>query len=63
MEEFEKVCLFDDDQYMVVKVTHEGIIMDLYEDTVNDGVVEHGELIGTVGMMFDEWADWIKRRA
>lgn len=62
MEEFEKVHLFDDDHYMVVKVTHEGIIMDLYEDTVNDGVLEHGELIATVGMMFDEWADWMMSR-
>jgi len=60
MEEFEKVCLLDNDEYMVIKVTHEGIIIDVYEDTVNDGVCEHGYLVATVGMTFDEWADWVK---
>ena len=60
MEEFEKVCLLDNDEYMVVKVTHEGIIIDVYEDTVNDGVSDHGHLVATVGMTFDEWADWVR---
>jgi alpha-L-arabinofuranosidase len=44
-----------DDKQMVVGVTEEGIIMDVYNDD---------DLLGTVGMMFDEWAEWVvgKRR-
>ena len=44
-----------DDKQMIVGVTEEGIIMDVYNDD---------DLLGTVGMMFDEWAEWVvgKRR-
>ena len=46
---------------LVIIVTQEGIIMDVYDkveidedDTVLDDV--HS---GTAGMMFDEWAEWV----
>ena len=48
-----------DNRHLLVNVTHEGIVMDVYnyidgwEDSRDMG------LEGTVAMMFDEWADWI----
>ena len=40
----------DDGRVLDVNITHEGIIMDVFRN------MEH---LGTAGMMFDEWADWI----
>jgi hypothetical protein len=34
-----------------IAITYEGIIMDHYTE---------GEVTGTAGMTFDEWADWMK---
>jgi hypothetical protein len=59
----------DDGRSMAVIVTTEGIIMDVYgleearyglPDNY-DGPETHKENVhlGTAGMMFDEWADWI----
>ncbi len=50
-----------DGRHLWVIITHEGVIMDLYgfqEDDAN-GMVRDDLHLGTVGMMFDEWADWI----
>lgn len=47
-----------DGRNMTVNVTEEGIIMDVYSLDEDDGVRDHYHL-GTVGMMFDEWADWL----
>ena len=35
---------------MMIFVSHEGIIMDVYEDDVQ---------LGTAGKMYNEWADWV----
>lgn len=49
----------DDGRVLDVNISHEGILMDVYnyvdgwEDSRDMG------LEGTVAMMFDEWADWI----
>ena len=48
-----------DGRHMTINISHEGIVMDVYnyidgwEDSPDMG------LEGTVGMMFVEWADWI----
>ncbi len=42
----------DDGRYMTINITHEGIIMDVFQN--HPGFDEH---LGTVGMTFDEWAD------
>jgi len=48
-----------DGRHLTINISHEGIVMDVYnyidgwEDSPDMG------LEGTVGMMFDEWADWI----
>ena len=55
-----------DGRNMTVNVTSEGIIMDVwgsYEPgtepwTDNETGIDHTHL-GTMGMMFDEWADWV----
>tara|TARA_B110001454_G_scaffold8404_1_gene7961 strand:+ start:2402 stop:2614 length:213 start_codon:yes stop_codon:yes gene_type:complete len=39
-----------DGSVLIVAVTGEGIIMDVYDDD---------DLLGTVGMMFEEWAEWV----
>jgi len=46
-----------DGRNLIVNVTDEGIIMDVF-----DGLFPEDEHLGTVGMMFDEWADWIVER-
>jgi hypothetical protein len=57
-----------DGRNMTVNVTSEGIIMDVYQivdvfDNPNaEPVGEHTEHVGTAGMMFDEWADWVQTR-
>lgn len=55
----------DSHRLMTVNITEEGIIMDVYQ-TVNvfdnpnaEPVDERAEYLGTMGMMFDEWADFI----
>jgi len=44
---------------LVVIVTQEGIIMDVYDkvETDEDDTVLDDVHLGTMGMMFDEWAD------
>ena len=46
---------------LVVIVTPEGIIMDVYDkvETDEDDTVLDDVHSGTAGMMFDEWADWV----
>lgn len=44
-----------DDRTLLVRVTDEGVIMDLYETDAPDKM----RLVGTMGMMAEEWADWI----
>mgnify|MGYP001560314752 FL=1 len=46
--------LLDDGRALNVRVSDEGIVMDVFglQDDLH---------LGTVGMMFDEWADWIVR--
>ena len=39
-----------DGRVLIVAVTGEGIIMDVYDDD---------DLLGTAGMMFEEWAAWV----
>ena len=52
-----------DGRLMTINITGEGIIMDVWKKA--DDVDEIGsrlscdEHLGTAGMMFDEWADWI----
>jgi hypothetical protein len=66
-----------DGRVMIVNVTNEGVIMDVYglsqgiaaalarvgagEDltAVLDNPPDEDVHLGTVGMMFDEWADWL----
>ena len=52
-----------DGRNMTVNVTSEGIIMDVFAVSehidYSDNPPGEDEHIGTVGMMFDEWADWI----
>jgi hypothetical protein len=45
-----------DRRQLAIIITHEGIIMDVFSKIGYDMEHEH---LGTVGMMFDEWADWI----
>ena len=44
-----------DGRHLWAIITHEGVIMDLYGFQEDDDDLH----LGTVGMMFDEWADWI----
>ena len=56
----------DNDRSMVVIVTIEGIIMDVFGRA--EHMAEGSELptateddhLGTAGMMFDEWAEWVE---
>ena len=61
----------DDGRVLDVKITHEGIIMDVYRNMpIHDKgaavPIPKGEYVnehlGTAGMMFDEWADWVVSR-
>lgn len=36
---------------LVVAATDEGLILDLFD--------RHGDVVGTQGMMYDEWANWV----
>tara|TARA_Y100000034_G_scaffold41743_1_gene51278 strand:+ start:1628 stop:1876 length:249 start_codon:yes stop_codon:yes gene_type:complete len=57
----------DDGRTMTINITGEGIVIDVYQmvdvfDNPNaEPVGENSVHVGTVGMMFDEWADWIIR--
>ena len=50
-----------DDRLLIVNVTSEGIIMDVYGYASNSWENRHLDPahLGTMGMMFDEWADEI----
>ncbi len=48
----------DDGRTLNIGITPEGIIMDVYSLDEDDGVRDHYHL-GTMAMMFDEWADEI----
>jgi len=50
-----------DGRYLNVNITHEGIVMDVYDAKVRGKFRDRREdkHLGTVGMMFDEWANWI----
>jgi hypothetical protein len=55
-----------DGRNMTVNVTSEGIIMDVYERQPEGGdydllnTSDEDVHLGTAGMMFDEWADWVE---
>ena len=46
---------------LVVIVTPEGIIMDVYDkvEEEEEGIVLDDIHSGTAGMTFDEWAEWV----
>ena len=46
-----------DGRYLNVVVTREGIIMDVF--VRRPEYADQDEYLGTAGMMFDEWADWV----
>ena len=48
-----------DGRNLSITITDEGVIMDVYEPGFRN--IDEDKHIGTVGMMFDEWADWIVR--
>ena len=54
-----------DGRHMTINITHEGVIMDVFERQPEGGdydllnTSDEDVHLGTVGMMFDEWADWI----
>lgn len=45
-----------DGEQLTVTITHEGIIIDLYDDS-------RGELVGTIANTFDEIAEIMKEKA
>jgi len=57
-----------DGRNMTVNVTSEGIIMDVYERQPEGGdydllnTSDEDVHLGTMGMTFDEWADWVITR-
>ncbi len=51
-----------DGRFMTINITHEGIILDVFASTCADWAEPGDEHLGTAGMMFDEWADWVTRR-
>jgi hypothetical protein len=46
-----------DGRMLTINIIGEGLIMDVYEPGFRN--IDFDKHIGTVGMMFDEWADWI----
>ena len=51
-----------DGRNLCINITGEGVIMDVYGtndilDTMSDDMADLH--LGTAGMMFDEWADWV----
>ena len=55
-----------DERLLMINITGEGIIMDVWKKADDvDGIgsaLSCDEHLGTAGMMFDEWADWIVER-
>ena len=52
----------DDGRTLHIGVTPEGVIMDVYSPRREGHALNvHHDHLGTAGMMFDEWADWIVR--
>ena len=53
------ISLMQDHHELTIILTGEGVIMDASSWNENiDGVVEN-EIIGTVGMTYDEWFDFV----
>jgi len=58
-----------DGRHLTINISHEGIIMDVWGShepgtepwTNNETGIDHTHL-GTAGMMFEEWADWVQTR-
>ena len=50
-----------DGRMLNIHITNEGIIMDVFgvQEDDSNGMVRDDLHLGTAGMMFDEWADWI----
>jgi len=54
-----------DGRRLMINITGEGIIMDVFERQPEGGdydllnTSDEDVHLGTAGMMFDEWADWI----
>jgi len=47
-------CLGEEGEYLSIRITDEGMILDSYQ--------ENGDThTGTIGMMFDEWHDYVER--
>ncbi len=56
----EAVVGLGDGRTLMVNVTVEGIIMDVYSPRREGHALNvYHDHLGTVGMTFDEWADWI----
>ena len=53
-----------DGRHMTINITHEGIIMDVFgvQEDESNGMVRDDLHLGTAGMMFDEWAEWVVAR-
>lgn len=55
-----------DGRKMTINITGEGIIMDVYERQPEGGdydllnTSDEDVHLGTAGMMFDEWAEWVE---
>ena len=50
-----------DGRSMTVNITGEGIIIDAYgvQEDDDNGMIRDDLHLGTIGMTFDEWAEWI----
>ena len=60
----------DDGRNLIVNITAEGVIMDVWgphtagtEAWTDNETGINASHLGTVGMMFDEWADWVMSEA
>ena len=51
----------DDGRHLTLSITDEGVIMDVFglQENDADGMVHDDLHLGTAGMMFDEWAEWV----
>lgn len=47
-----------DEHNLCINVTHEGVIMDVYEKNEDED-----EPVATVGMTADEWIEWVVWRS
>ena len=49
-----------DGRVLTINITGEGIIMDVFErQPEGETWMDEDIHLGTAGMMFDEWADWV----